>query len=207
MEKLMTKSKETKAITLIALIITIIVLLILAMVTIRALQGYGIINHANDAAKEWEIAQVKEQIKLATYEAKMEKLGAEPTLEEIVDQLEEIGVIPTTDGQDKTTVKANEGIIVKDVIVPILDPDDIRPVEEENKEPMYTSTPEGYVPIYTREQLEKIGNDENVYVEQEEKEYLYAINANYILMDNIDLSSSEWTPVARELTGELHGKT
>ena len=71
----MTKTKEQKAITLIALIITIVVLLILAIVTIRAVQGDGIITHANDAKAEHVIAQEKEKITLATNGAYLEGKG------------------------------------------------------------------------------------------------------------------------------------
>ena len=67
------KSKTQKGITLVALIITIIVLLILAIVTIRAVQGDGIIQHAKNASKETTVAQEKEQIQLAVNEWKIQK--------------------------------------------------------------------------------------------------------------------------------------
>lgn len=56
--------KKQKGITLIALIITIVVLMILAVVTINAVRDGGIIQHAQDAASEYTIAQEKEQIGL-----------------------------------------------------------------------------------------------------------------------------------------------
>lgn len=57
--------KDYKGITLIALVITIIVLLILAGVTIALLLGEnGILNQANSAKEETEIAKLKEEAKL-----------------------------------------------------------------------------------------------------------------------------------------------
>ena len=66
-------TSKNSGITLIALIITIIVLLILAVVTIRAVQGDEIIQHAKNASKETKIAQEKEQIQLAVNEWKIQK--------------------------------------------------------------------------------------------------------------------------------------
>ena len=56
-------TSQNSGITLVALIITIIVLLILAVVTIRSVQGDGIISKANDAADKTEIAQEKKELR------------------------------------------------------------------------------------------------------------------------------------------------
>ena len=66
-------TKAQKGITLIALIITIIVLLILAVVTIGAVRDGGIITHAQNAARDYTIAQEKEQINLALSEWQIQK--------------------------------------------------------------------------------------------------------------------------------------
>lgn len=63
--------KSNKGITLVALIITIIVLLILAVVAIRAVQGDGIIKHAQSARDEYSKAQAEETVKLALNEWKI----------------------------------------------------------------------------------------------------------------------------------------
>lgn len=78
----MKKTKAEKGITLIALIITIVVLLILAVVTIKAVQGDGIIGKAKEAQTEYEKGQLKEETKLSEYEQYIASLG-ERTLEEI----------------------------------------------------------------------------------------------------------------------------
>jgi len=60
------KKKWDKGITLIALVVTIIVLLILAGISISMLTGQkGILNRAGEAKEESEIAEEKEQLKLA----------------------------------------------------------------------------------------------------------------------------------------------
>ena len=66
-------TSKNSGITLVALIITIIVLLILAVVSIRAVQGDGIIKHAKDAKTSTTVAQEKEQILLAVNEWNIQK--------------------------------------------------------------------------------------------------------------------------------------
>ena len=56
--------KTQKGITLIALIITIVILLILSVVTVGSVKENGIINRAQQAAKQSEIAQIKEAFEL-----------------------------------------------------------------------------------------------------------------------------------------------
>ena len=70
------KTKNQKGITLIALIITIVVLLILAVVTIRAVQGDGIIEHAKNATQRYSKAQISESIETLKYQALLDSNGA-----------------------------------------------------------------------------------------------------------------------------------
>ena len=65
MNKKIRKEKRTQGITLVALIITIIVLLILAVVTIREITGDGIIAHAQNARKQWNIEKEREALHLS----------------------------------------------------------------------------------------------------------------------------------------------
>ena len=69
--------KSKRGITLIALIITIIILLILAMVTINILINQGIIGHANNAVRGYEVAEEKELMSLAYQNYKMDKVKNE----------------------------------------------------------------------------------------------------------------------------------
>ena len=71
----MKKLKSKNGITLIALIITIIILLILAMVTINILINQGIIGHANNAVRGYEVSEEKELIALAYQHYKMDKVN------------------------------------------------------------------------------------------------------------------------------------
>ena len=70
----MKKTKMEKGITLIALIITIIVLLIMAVVTIGAIQDSKIIDHAQNAADDYSVAQEKEMISLGYGEYQISKV-------------------------------------------------------------------------------------------------------------------------------------
>lgn len=93
----MKKTKENKAITLVALVITIIVLLILAGISISMLTGeHGILQRAEGAKKNTEIASAKEQIQV-------EVLGSYGTdgkldMNTLKTNLEKIGAIVT--GED-----------------------------------------------------------------------------------------------------------
>ena len=60
--------KSNKGITLVALIITIVVLLILAIVAIGAIRDSGIIQHAQNAATEYDEKKVEEEGILKDYE-------------------------------------------------------------------------------------------------------------------------------------------
>ena len=68
---------KKKGITLIALIITIIVMLILVAVTINMAVNGGLFGYAKRVNDEKLIADEKEQISIAYFNAKMEKLGDE----------------------------------------------------------------------------------------------------------------------------------
>lgn len=72
--KNLTHPKMEKGITLIALIITIIVLLIIAVVTIGAIQDSKIIDHAQNAADDYSVAQEKEMISLGYGEYQISKV-------------------------------------------------------------------------------------------------------------------------------------
>lgn len=73
----LTHPKSYKGITLIALVITIIIMLILVAVTINLAINGGLFGYAGKANSEKIIADEKEQIGLAYYNAKMGKLGQE----------------------------------------------------------------------------------------------------------------------------------
>lgn len=59
------------------------------------------------------------------------------------------------------------------------------------------------IPIYTKEQLAKIGSGETISINGDE--YTLSADRNYRLMSNIDLSGSEWTPITKNLTGIFDG--
>ena len=63
-----------KGITLVALVITIIVLLILAVVALGAVQDSKIINHSQNAAKNYNEAKAQETTTINTSEKVVENI-------------------------------------------------------------------------------------------------------------------------------------
>ena len=94
---------KEKGITLIALVITIIVLLILAGVSISMLTGSnGILTQAQNASKQTDIGNEKEQIALAYNGAVTEKQSTDIEAKDLNDQFEANGVDNATaeDGEN-----------------------------------------------------------------------------------------------------------
>ena len=90
--------KKERGITLIALIITIIVLLILAGVALANITGEGsIFDLAGQAVEQSKIASKKDEIELAIVDVMLKKQG-DVTIEEIIAELENSGIINSGDG-------------------------------------------------------------------------------------------------------------
>lgn len=96
------KLKREHGITLVVLVITIIILLILAGISIQAITNTGLFNKANEAKKQSEIANIKEQIQLEIYAKQAENTG-EITEYDLKSILEKYGTINYE--EDKTTIK------------------------------------------------------------------------------------------------------
>ena len=73
MKKLITNTKQSRGITLVALIITIVVLLILAVVAIGAVRNSNIIGYAQNAAEGYEKGKEKEEGAIKEAEDLIEK--------------------------------------------------------------------------------------------------------------------------------------
>ena len=95
----MSKLKNNKGITLVALIITIIVLLILAMVSISLVMNSGIIDKSKSAVDKYSKEEIGEQLKLAYSEYQMSQYTGTPI--DIQAKLREIY------GNDVTATLAN----------------------------------------------------------------------------------------------------
>ena len=97
------KLQKEKGITLIALIVTIIILIILAGISISTLTGdNGIIDQAHTAKEDTEIASWEEQIDLAIIDA--ENKHRNPTMDDVIDELINKGVIDSESQVDKDGV-------------------------------------------------------------------------------------------------------
>ena len=86
------KNKQ-KGITLVALVISIILLLILAGISIQAITNQGLFGRANDAKRESEIANIKEQIALDIYEKQLETPVGSITEDQLKTILEKQGTL------------------------------------------------------------------------------------------------------------------
>ena len=108
--------KEQKAITLVALVITIIVLLILAGISIQAITNTGLFAQAENAKRESEIANIKEQISLDIYEKQLEPPVGSITEEQLETILGKYGTVNKEDGKivGITTEKGYE-ILLSDI--------------------------------------------------------------------------------------------
>ena len=102
----MNKLKKQKGITLIALVVTIIILIILAGVTINfALNKYGILNTAKDAAEKTTKEALKEQIQFQILDLQTEEitLGENLTHEKLAEKLQEkLDITTEVDGNEIT---------------------------------------------------------------------------------------------------------
>ena len=103
-------TKKQRGITLIALVITIIVLLILAGVSIAMLTGEnGILTQAQNASKQTDIGEEKEQIALAYNGAVTKKQSTDITADDLNEQFNANGVNnATANGENPITVTFTE---------------------------------------------------------------------------------------------------
>ena len=101
------KKNTNRGITMVELVVTIVVLLILAAISIATLTGEnGILNKAESAKLQTEIAQDKEQLELYYVERSGEEKRGNIKIEEYLDYLEEKG-IPTKEEGGKYYAEVN----------------------------------------------------------------------------------------------------
>ena len=157
---------KEKGITLIALIVTIIVLIILAGITIATLTGDdGIINNANNAKEETEIANEKEIVDRATINAMGNNKRGNIVRDELQDELDRITKVGDTEVEDSGeefevvfvntnryyTVDKDGDIIEEGKIVIDKSPGDI--TKDENGEELDGNTKETAYEIWCIEDL------------------------------------------------------
>ena len=110
--------RREKGITLIALIITIIIMLILAgVVTNLAIGENGLFKIAKQAAKDYEIAAIKEQIITDVYDKQAHNKGdvSEDNLKEILEKYGKLSEEENLMDKTLTTSEGNHKIKVSDI--------------------------------------------------------------------------------------------
>ena len=211
----------SKGITLIALVMTIAVLLILAGITINfVISDNGIIKKANEAKANSAYSEKREEVTTAISKAYVAKNGREITPEDVVNRINSTykeNVIYAREAVGYNTAKENSYENIFPVY--IIYPDNTKIyVDEENevkdkysindagnKDKIYdseTKVPDGYIPIYSQRELEKVGTSEELEVKG--KVYNFLPDAKYIVMNNVKLEG-EWIPLANEFKGLFEG--
>lgn len=115
----MLRTKEQKAITLIALVITIIIMLILANVSINLTLGEnGILTRAKEAKERMEIATIKEQIQMDILAERLGNNGkiSEDRLKEILEKYGTLSDEENIEDKTLTTDNGNYEIKVSDIL-------------------------------------------------------------------------------------------
>lgn len=109
--------KNANGITLVALVVTIIILIILAGISINLVLGEnGIVKKAQEASKEQEIAELKEQVQMQIVGKEVEKIskGESITKTELETILSEYGTINyETDGTTIKSITTEKGHEIK----------------------------------------------------------------------------------------------
>ena len=113
----MRKTKEQKGLTLVALVITIIILLIWAGISIQAITNTGLFAQAENAKRESEIANIKEQISLDIYEKQLEPPVGSITDEQLKTILEKYGRVNKEDDGTIIGITTDKGyeILLSDI--------------------------------------------------------------------------------------------
>lgn len=94
--------------------------------------------------------------------------------------------------------------VIKTILDPITESYDIKVVCDLLETYVNTTIDESSViPIYTKQQLKKLGNDEIINING--TSYEFSKDKNYRLMSDIDLSNEEWEPIKNNLTGIFDG--
>ncbi len=94
--------KNQSGITIVALVITIIILIILAGISIGSITNdNGIINQATTAKNNVQYQQWSEQIDTAIIDAESKHVN--PTIDDVIQELKNKGIISNDDQVNKTT--------------------------------------------------------------------------------------------------------
>lgn len=190
--ELRTKENKEKGITIIALIVTIIVLIILAGITITSLTGdNSIIINSKKAKFRTEIKEIEEQIEMAEINRNEGEDFEYGTLNFLIGRNDEYNEILLIENKELVydTEKVNE--------------EQVKWLEE-----MGIHAKNNIIPIYTEEQLAKIGKGEEVTISEVGGiKYTFSSDANYYLQNDIICEGGEnnkFVPINR-LDGCIDG--
>lgn len=182
-----------KGITLIALVITILVLLLLAGVAIQTLSGENsLIVNTSKAKFSTEVKEIEEQVRLKQMGKNEGEDFSFGTLYDLIGRNDAYNEI--------LSVEYGKLVYEEDKVTN----EQAKWLEELNIYPKTNS-----IPIYTKEQLEKVGTGEKINIEQVGgREFTFSIDGYYVLQNDIDLQGNEedkWEGIAN-FRGIFEGK-
>lgn len=192
------QKEESKGITLIALAITVIILLLLAGISIATLTGdNGLITSSIKAKFKSEVKEIQENLQTKIVEDKDKNKYQFGTLSQ------KLGIVD--EYNDKLYIEDGEIVYIQDKVTE----NEIKWLEE-----MQIYAKKGVIPIYTKEQFEKIGTGEEIKIEEAGGEkFTFKIDSYYVLQNDIDLErneSNQWNPLCisfdKRFKGTIDGK-
>lgn len=187
------QENKSKGITLIALAITVIILLLLAGISIITLTGdNGLITSSIKAKFKSEVKEIQENLQTKIVEDKNENKYQFGTLSQ------KLGIVD--EYNDKLYIEDGEIVYIQDKVTE----NEIKWLEE-----MQIYAKKGVIPIYTKEQFEKIGTGEEIRIEEAGGEkFTFNIDSYYVLQNDIDLERNErnqWNPLCTSFDKRFKG--
>ncbi|MEG0522003.1 MAG: type II secretion system protein, partial [Clostridia bacterium] len=176
--------------SLVVLVITILVMIILAGAVVINITKNNSIAKANDAAYQATVATYKEELNtyIVNQLYKNKKYKKEVLNATGKDMKKYISAMKK---EHFTRFEIEKGILIE-----------IGETIPEDK------LPKGSIPIYSIEQLEKIGSNESINVKNTKGEskgtHQFAKNANYVLMANLDFTGKDFKQIP-DFSGNLNG--
>ena len=183
-------SKKECGITLIALIISIIILIILAAVSIKMITDGGILEVTDKGVSTYLAESQRERLVYALEAARIER-ERNKEFDKNTD-VDEIIKNDIPEAEINGDIVAIGGIEFR--------------IDRDKLDIIVTNLKEGEIPIYTAEQLQKIGTGEKVSINR--ITYEFENDKTYVLQNDIDLGGKNWNAIGSEaepFTGIFEG--
>lgn len=184
---------ENKGITIISLIVTIIILLILSGITVGVItNNNGSLVSATKAKFMSEVKEIEEKIELEEISKNDGEDFQFGTLKELIGREDEYNEILYIENGNLVYIE-----------------NEVSEEQAEWLEDMGITPKQNIIPIYTAEQLKKIGSNEEVSIEELGGEtFKFSMDSHYMLQNDINLNCSnenQWKPLAANTGNPFKG--